>query len=882
MGKSHVHPITPAAILLLALAVGADCLAATVNGRVVIPSSTGGWQASPAGMRVRVEGTDLSAEVNAANGAFTLSNVPPGVVTLLVAESGQDMFTAASRRAQVQVAGDSVSDVNIPLAYHWQEIPAYPDVHGQPGYEDWSPQFVSAEVGFILFRVAAVGTDSERMELYRTVDGARSWSMVNSWLFDATQWQTGTWPYPDRSGRSFHFIDANHGVVLAKMSSGVCGEVGVGFFQTQDGGQSWGYAPLPLPANAFSCNVQRYAWIPGGPIIAAGTVGCRTAGYTQDSYDAIWESSDAGGTWQLAAWWQAQGDCTGLGAGPDGSAAALYTPYAGTERRLAVRDPVLRSWRVMSNDDIVTNSGYGPADLPFVDRTVWASSLGGNLGQGLFRSESSGAFNTWSRIADVTPQYMDFASASKGFGIIGGSMYVTYDGGSSWLYQAPGGILCCHGNDIWAFGKSSAIWHEGGAGDPNARRQLHTYVEPALADFEIVPGFVLPDGIQRAGDQDVPVASYRVVNQGTVPITVMRVTFHAAEDSPVVGISMVELWNDADASGNVTAADTLLSQGTYAGGDSLHLSAGYLPVEAGVAQHLLVTCDFSTLAPLGVTYRGYLVPGELLALRADNGQPIAASAPAGQTHSSRSLTIGDALFADDFENALTNWVATTDDPVPDAGYGWGITDSAAVSRSRSSRVYDDRNHSGYAVNSYLTLVRPLNLAPAGRYWLTLYHRYRLDPSFVAWVEISTDEGQTWSWVGRYGSYDTWGTFSTGSRFAPETIDISHLAGRSQVLVRFRFDWTAGRFYSGEWLIDDVRLFRIPAAGDDDDGDNGPGPDNGGGGQNEPPDNPGGNPAGVLCGAGWLPGLVATGVVLSVAGTGRSRSRVRFRRQRHRP
>ncbi len=95
--------------------------------------------------------------------------------------------------------------------------------------------------------------------------------------------------------------------------------------------------------------------------------------------------------------------------------------------------------------------------------------------------------------------------------------YVTYDGGSTWLYQSSGGGVCCHVNDIWAFDTTHAIWHEGGAGDPNGESQLFTYVEPWEANFEILPEVTIKNGYVKGGDANVPMASYKLFNHGPVP-----------------------------------------------------------------------------------------------------------------------------------------------------------------------------------------------------------------------------------------------------------------------------------------------------------------------------------------------------------------------------
>ena len=121
------------------------------------------------------------------------------------------------------------------------------------------------------------------------------------------------------------------------------------------------------------------------------------------------------------------------------------------------------TWTVTSDDSIVTNSGYGPADVPMVSDTAWVSNSNqASQDAGLYQSQDAGL--NWIKISDALLQYMDFASKNKGFALAGGPAYVSYDGGITWLYQSGGGGLCCGGNQIWAFDTTHTTWHEGGLG----------------------------------------------------------------------------------------------------------------------------------------------------------------------------------------------------------------------------------------------------------------------------------------------------------------------------------------------------------------------------------------------------------------------------------
>ena len=93
----------------MSLSFPLDIQSATVSGSAAIPNSDMGYRPNIYGMKVRVEGTEISADMTAGanryNGEFTLHDVPSGTVTLLLVEDNEDVFTQASKRVQVNVTG---------------------------------------------------------------------------------------------------------------------------------------------------------------------------------------------------------------------------------------------------------------------------------------------------------------------------------------------------------------------------------------------------------------------------------------------------------------------------------------------------------------------------------------------------------------------------------------------------------------------------------------------------------------------------------------------------------------------------------------------------------------------------------------------------------
>lgn len=744
----HVAPIWWLVFILaaaVALLFALPARGATLSGTVAIPVSDAGYQpaifnSSPA--RVRVAGTSLETNVVATTkytGTFTLTGVPNGPITLLYVESpGEDSFTMESRRLGLDVSGD-VAGLQFNLQHHWKFLPSYPPPYSQrAAYDIWEPYWVSAKVGFMFFLNRSVSP--QESEFWRTTNGGTSWTRIGHWIH--TAWTT----LPDLTGRSMLFADKDHGVIVARYTAPV------GVFRTADGGVTWTLVGLPKSADGNGVvAAQNFAKIDATHWIACGSENTGTYyGVGTPFRFTIWETADAGATWTIRrSWYEDYAGCTAIDADKSGRAILFATPYAfggGMHRELR---STTGEWTQVADNNIVTNSGYGTADVPMVGSEVWVRATNESpTGPGLFKSTDYGA--NFSKISDALPQYMDFVSSYKGFAPAGGPMHVTYDGGLTWLKQSDGGGICCHGNYIWAFNTMNAIWKDGGVGDPNGFADVLRLVEPRSASFELLPGTAVPEASVKPGDANVPVIGLRFVNNGPMPLKVTALKLQASgTGNDQLDVSAVKAWWDRGGNGVVDADDVMLVSGVYPADNgllALNLGTKQL-MQPRVPYNVLVTYDFGGFITRAGTFKAAVTAAEVTAQSADIGTAliVSATAPAGTVITSDMTSVTPSSVVLTTVTLKSSLVAgcksvsgsvTISEPAPATGLVVYLSDTLAaatvpatvtVAAGTTTKTFTVKssyvaaNQAGLvsATLGPTTLSQPLTLRPVGMYLLSV-------------------------------------------------------------------------------------------------------------------------------------------------------------------
>ena len=744
----HVAPIWWLVFILaaaVALLFALPARGATLSGTVAISVSDAGYQpaifnSSPA--KVRVAGTSLETNVVATTkytGTFTLTGVPNGPITLLYVETpGEDSFTMESRRLSLDVSGD-VAGLQFNLQHHWKFLPTYPPPYSRRAdYDIWEPYWVSAKVGFMFFLNRSVSP--QESEFWRTTNGGTSWTRIGHWIH--TAWTI----LPDLTGRSMLFADKDHGVIVARYTAPV------GVFRTADGGATWTIVGLPKSADGNGVvSAQNFAKIDATHWIACGSENTGTYyGVGTPFRFTIWETADAGATWTIRrSWYEDYAGCTAIDADRSGRAVLFATPYAfggGMHRELR---STTGEWTNVADNNIVTNSGYGTADVPMVGSEVWVRATPESpTGPGLFKSTDYGA--TFTKINDIQTPYMDYVSSYKGFGGGGGPLIVTYDGGLTWLKQSNGGGICCHGNYIWAFDTMNAIWKDGGVGDPNGFADVLRLVEPRSASFELLPGTAVPAASVEPGDANVPVIGLRFVNNGPMPLKVTALKLQASgTGNDQLDVSAVKAWWDRGGNGVVDADDVMLVSGVYPADNGLlvlNLGTKQL-MQPRVPFNLLVTYDFGGFITQAGTFKAAVAATDVTAQSADLGTAlvVSATAPAGTVITSDMTSVTPSsvvLTAVTLKSSLVagcksvGGSVTISEPAPATGLVVYLSDTLAAATVPATVTvpagattktftvkssYVAANQAGLvsATLGTATLSQPLTLRPVGMYLLSV-------------------------------------------------------------------------------------------------------------------------------------------------------------------
>jgi hypothetical protein len=464
----------------------------------------------------------------------------------------------------------------------------------------------------------------------------------------------------------------------------------------------------------------------------------------------IWETADAGATWSIRhGWLEDYAGCSAVDADKSGRAVLFATPYAwGGAMHRELRSTT-GEWANVAGNNIITNSGYGTADIPMVGAEVWVRADDhGPSGAGLFKSTDYGA--TFTKLNDTLPQYMDFVSSYKGFAPAGGPLYATYDGGLTWLKQSGGGGICCHGNYIWAFDTMHAVWKDGGVGDPNGVSDVMMLVEPRSASFELLPGSaVLPSNVDP-GDANVPVIGLRFVNNGPMPLKVTALKLQASgSGDDQLDVSTVKAWWDRAGNGVVDEDDVLLVSGVYpANNGLLTLNLGTKQfMQPRVPFNVLVTYDFGGFITSAGTFRAAVTVADVTAQSADTGTAliVSATAPTGTVITSDMTSVTPSSVALTSVTLKSSLVAgcksvsgsvTISEPAPASGLVVYLSDTLAAATVPATVTvpagattkaftvkssYVAANQAGLvsATLGPTTLNQPLTLRPVGMYLLSV-------------------------------------------------------------------------------------------------------------------------------------------------------------------
>ncbi|MCF7674924.1 MAG: immune inhibitor A, partial [Akkermansiaceae bacterium] len=152
----------------------------------------------------------------------------------------------------------------------------------------------------------------------------------------------------------------------------------------------------------------------------------------------------------------------------------------------------------------------------------------------------------------------------------------------------------------------------------------------------------------------------------------------------------------------------------------------------------------------------------------------------------------DYPFLDDGEGGSNLWVAAAP---------WAIADEDSA---RPGGAWSDSPGGNYAdaiASQPLTLAAPMDLTSASDPILTFHHRYTLASGDTANIEVSTNQGSSWTSLA---------TYSTGTvAWTRVRVPLAAYAGQSSVLLRFRLTTNASTNADG-WHLDDISVAEAPS------------------------------------------------------------------------
>lgn len=150
-------------------------------------------------------------------------------------------------------------------------------------------------------------------------------------------------------------------------------------------------------------------------------------------------------------------------------------------------------------------------------------------------------------------------------------------------------------------------------------------------------------------------------------------------------------------------------------------------------------------------------------------------------------------FADSAENGISGrWTASG---------GWGITNTQSVSPVNSYTDSPTGNYSN-STNRTLTLTNAINVSASKVTKVSYFRRYAIDTIDNAYLDVSTDNGTTWSSAVFYNK--------TNTTWTKDIIDITSLAnGSSQMKIRFSLV-SNGSVVNDGIYIDNIRIVNYNA------------------------------------------------------------------------